>query len=132
MGLVYHTLLFLHVLSAFALVAALGLFWAFYAGVGSLRRLTGFAFGLWGAGSLLVIVFGIWLAFDVGGYKIWDPWIIGAIVLWFIAGAFGSQLSTGYRRMSAEAAEKPALSAHVLTSVVVALLLIDMIWKPGA
>jgi hypothetical protein len=29
-------------------------------------------------------------------------------------------------------AQRPALSAHVLATAAVALLLIDMIWKPGA
>ena len=131
-GKMYDTLLFLHVLSAFAMVTALGLFWALYVASGSLMRLVGFTFGLWGAGSVLVIVFGIWLAFDVGGYSLLDGWIIGAIVLWLIAGAFGGQLSTGYRKLAGGAGERPALMMHVLTSLAVFLLLIDMIWKPGA
>ncbi len=129
----YETLLFLHVLGAFLLVAMLGLYWAFYVGSGSLVRLSRIAFALWGLGSLAVLVFGIWLAFDVSGYQLWDAWIVVAIVLWLVQGAFGSQLSQGYKRMAdGMVAQRPALSAHVVATAAVALLLIDMIWKPGA
>ncbi len=128
----YHTLLFLHVASAFALVAGLGLFWALYAGSEILLRLSTFVFGLWGAASVLVLLLGIALTFDVDGYHLWSGWILAAIVLWMIAGAFGGQLSTGYRKLASGAGERPALMMHVLTSAAVALLLIDMIWKPGA
>jgi hypothetical protein len=129
----YETLLFLHVLGAFLLVAMLGLYWAFYAGSDSLVRLSRIAFPLWGLGSLAVLVFGIWLAFDVSGYQLWDAWIVVAIVLWLVQGAFGSQLSQGYKRMAdGTVAQRPALSAHVVATAAVALLLIDMIWKPGA
>lgn len=128
----YHTLLFLHVLSAFAMVAALGLFWAVYfADGGPLLRLTTLAFALWGAASLLVLVFGIWLALHVSGYGLGDFWISGAIVLWLIAGAFGGRMSSGYRKM-AVGGPRPELLVHVVTTIAVVLLLIDMIWKPGA
>jgi uncharacterized membrane protein len=134
---VYGILLFLHVISAVALVAGLGFFWTLYIGAGSaarptLARLTPFVFALWGAGSVLVLVFGIWLALHVRGYHLWDGWIIAAIILWLVLGAFGGQLSTGYRRMAGADTDRPALSMHVLTSLAVLLLLIDMIWKPGA
>jgi hypothetical protein len=129
---VYETLLFLHVLSAFVLVAALGIYWAIYVGSASLVRLSGLAFPLWGAASLAVLVFGIWLAFDVSGYRVWDGWILAAIALWLVQGAFGSRLSQGYRAMTGGRADRPALSAHVVATAAVLLLLIDMIWKPGA
>jgi hypothetical protein len=67
------------------------------------------------------------------GYQLWDAWIVVAIVLWLVQGAFGSQLSQGYKRMADGAvAQRPALSAHVVATAAVALLLVDMIWKPGA
>lgn len=128
----YETLLFLHVLGAFILVATLGLYWAFYLGSASLLRLSSVAFPLWGLGSLSVLVFGIWLVFDVSGYELWDGWILAAIALWLVQGAFGSQLSQGYKRMAGGLAQRPALSAHVVATAAVALLLIDMVWKPGA
>ena len=82
--------------------------------------------------SRSVLVFGIWLAFDVSVYNLWDGWILAAIALWAVAGAFGSQLSLGYKKMTGGMAERPALSAHVLATGAVVLLLVDMIWKPGA
>jgi len=129
---VYETLLFLHVLSAFVLVAALGLYWAIYAGAGSLVRLGGVVLPVWGAASISVLVFGIWLAFDVSVYNLWDGWILAAIALWAVAGAFGSQVSQGYKKMTGGVGERPALSAHVVATAAVVLLLIDMVWKPGA
>src|SRR3954464_958421 len=48
-----------------------------------------------GAGSLLVLLFGLWLAFDKDGYHVWDPWIIAAIVLWAIASGAGQRSGVG-------------------------------------
>jgi hypothetical protein len=130
----YETLLFLHVLGAFLLVAMLGLYWAMYAaGTPSwLARLGSVAMPLWGLGSLSVLVFGIWLSFDVSVYNPWDGWIVAAIVLWLVQGAFGSKLSQGYKRMASGMTEPPALSAHLIATGAVLLLLLDMVWKPGA
>jgi hypothetical protein len=132
-GAMYDTLLFLHVLAAFLLVAVLGLYWAMYA-VDSvaLVRLSGIALALWGLASVSVLVFGIWLAFDNDFYDAWEAWIVAAVVLWLVQGAFGSKLSQGYKKMAGGVAERPALSAHVIASVAVILLLIDMVWKPGS
>jgi hypothetical protein len=128
----YETLLFLHVLSAFVLVAAIGLCWAIYVGGGSLVRLGAVVFPVWGAASIAVLVFGVWLAFDVSGYQIWDGWILAALALWALSGAFGSQLAQGYKKMTDGIPERPALSVHVVATAAVLLLLIDMVWKPGA
>lgn len=128
----YETLLFLHVLSAFVLVAAIGLCWAIYVGGGSLVRLGAVVFPVWGAASIAVLVFGVWLAFDVSGYELWDGWILAALALWAVSGAFGSQLAQGYKKMTEGMTERPALSAHVVATAAVLLLLIDMVWKPGA
>jgi hypothetical protein len=129
----YDTLLFLHVLGAFLLVATLGVYWAMYvaSSPGWIVRLAAVALPLWGLGSVSVLVFGIWLSFDVSGYNLWDGWIAAAIVLWLVQGAFGSKLSQGYRSVARGVAERPALSAHVIASAAVVLLLADMIWKPG-
>jgi len=128
----YDTLLFLHVLSAFVLVTTLGLYWAMYAGPDVLLRLNAVAFPLWALAGVSVLVFGIWLSFDVSVYEPWDGWIVAAIILWLISGAFGSQLAQGYKRMAGGIGGRPTLSAHVVASAAVILLLIDMIWKPGA
>jgi len=97
------------------------------------------------------IIFGIWLAFSVGGYNIWDGWIIAALILWFIAAALGRQTGQAYMqgmnkaqelRAAGETGPNAELLAlnrtqsgvvlHALTTIVVLLILADMIWKPGA
>jgi hypothetical protein len=153
-------ILALHVLSAFAFVAGLILFWVLIVAVrktdtpdGTIRmepivKVGNAATGI-GAGGTLI--FGIWLAFSVGGYDIWEPWIIIALVLWAVAGALGQRTGVEYtagmtKAKELEAAGQTAPSAELLTvnrtqrglwlhtaaSAVLLLILIDMIWKPGA
>jgi Predicted integral membrane protein (DUF2269) len=153
-------LLALHVLSAFALVAGLVLFWVLIIAVrrtdtpdGTIRmapiaKVGNAAAGL-GAGG--TIVFGIWLAFSVGGYDLWDGWIIAAIVLWILATAAGARSGPEYVAGMQKAEElqaagrkepSPELLAinrtrrgvvmHALASLFTFLILVDMIWKPGA
>jgi uncharacterized membrane protein len=153
-------ILALHVLSAFAYVAGIVLFWVLVVAVrqadtpeGTIRlepvvKVGNAAVGL-GAGGTIVL--GIWLAFSVGGYDIWDGWIIAAIVLWLISAEIGRRTGAAYRlgmtkaqelqtaAQTGPSAELLALNRtstgvllHTLTSVVVLLILIDMIWKPGA
>jgi uncharacterized membrane protein len=153
-------ILALHVLSAFAFVAGMVLFWVLIVAVrstdtpdGTIRmepivKVGGAATGI-GAGG--TIIFGLWLAFSYGGYDIWDGWIIAAIVLWAAAGAVGGRTSKEYLRGMNKAQELQAagetgpnaellalnrtsegLMFHSLGSLLLLLLLIDMIWKPGA
>jgi uncharacterized membrane protein len=153
-------ILALHVLSAFAYVAGMVLFWVLIVAVrrtdtpeGTTRmepvvKVGTIATGI-GAGG--TIVFGLWLAFSVGGYDIWDGWIIAALVLWAIAGGIGGQTGKEYTAGMDKAREleaagqtdpSPELLAinrtqrgvilHAAASVAILLLLIDMIWKPGA
>ena len=94
---------------------------------------------------------GIWLAFSVGDYDIWDAWIIAAIVLWFVAAGVGQRTGAAYMQGMTKAQELRAagqtgpnaellalnrtqngLVMHALATLVVLLLLIVMIWKPGA
>ena len=150
----------LHVLSAFAYVAGMVLFWVLVVAVrkvdtpdGTIRlepvvKVGNAAVGI-GAGGTIVL--GIWLAFSFGGYDILDGWIVAAIVLWLVAAALGRQTGTAYMQgmnkaqelekagQSGPSAELLALNRtskgllfQVLSSVVVLLILIDMIWKPGA
>ena len=90
----------LHLLSAFAYVAGIVLFWVLIVairscdtpgdtirhGAGRQRRKSGRR--CVGAGG--TIVFGIWLAFSYGGYDIWDGWIIAAHRPLGVAAATGS------------------------------------------
>src|SRR3712207_5467675 len=73
---------------------------------------------LWDVGGIGTLVFGLWLAIDE--YDIFDGWIIAALVLWAIATELGRR-----------AREQPT-PWHWLRALVVVLLLIDMVWKPGA
>jgi uncharacterized membrane protein len=153
-------MLALHVLSAFAWVAGIVVFWVLIAAVrrtdtaeGTIRmepmvRVGNAVVGIGMAGTIVV---GLWLAFSVGGYEIWDGWIIAAIVLWVISAPLGQRTGAAYMRGTNKArelqtggqtgpnAELLALNRtssgvilQFLWSVVVLLVLIDMIWKPGA
>ena len=153
-------ILALHVLSAFAFVAGMVIFWVLIVAVrrtdtpeGTIRmepivKVGNAAVGI-GAGGTIVL--GIWLAFSYGGYDIWDGGIIAAIVLWAIAAAVGQRTGNAYMQgmnkaqelqaagQSGPNAELLALNRtqngvllHGLATVVVVLILIDMIWKPGA
>ena len=153
-------LLALHVLSAFAFVAGMVLFWVLIVAVrrtdtpdGTIRmepivKVGNAATGI-GAGGTIVL--GIWLAFTYGGYDIWDPWIIAAIVLWAITAALGQRTGVAYMQGMNKAKELEAagqsgsnaellainrtqsgLVLHSAASLVLLLILVDMIWKPGA
>jgi hypothetical protein len=101
-------------------------------------------------GTAGTIVFGIWLAISKDPYNVWDGWVIAAIILWAIASYLGQQAGSGYGNVATEAARlaqsgtptSPAVAEtfgasrpfwfHVAGTAVVILILIDMIWKPGA
>jgi uncharacterized membrane protein len=149
-----------HVLSAFAYVGGIVLFWILIVAVRKIDtpgatirmepivKVGNVAVGV---GAVGTIVLGIWLAFALDSYAIWDGWIIAAIALWAVAGAFGQRTGVAYMRGMTKAKEletagqggsNPELLAlnrtsngvilHFLTSVAVLLILLDMLFKPGA
>jgi len=153
-------LLALHVLSAFAYVAGVVLFWILIVAVrkidtpeetirmGPIVNVGNAAVGI-GAGGTIVL--GIWLAFALDGYAIWDGWIIAALILWAIAGAVGQRTGAAYMQGMTKAKELEAAGQrganaellalnrtsngvlmHTVASVVILLILLDMIFKPGA
>jgi hypothetical protein len=153
-------MLALHVLSAFSLVAGMILFWVLIVvgrridtpaetlRLGPIARVGNATVGV-GLGGTIVL--GVWLAFSVGGYDIWDGWILAALVLWLVAAELGRRTGAAYmegpqKAQELEAAGQTGPSAellaanrtstgllmHTLTSIVVALVIIDMVWKPGA
>ena len=136
----YSTLLFLHVTAAFTMVAAVGLFLAIALALRSDRhsaaalRLAPAAGVLWAVGGLAVIVFGVWLALHDSQYSLGDGWIIAAIVLWVIGSGIGGRISTGYRKLaSADATRVPVpLAMNLALVATLIVILIDMIYKPGA
>jgi hypothetical protein len=149
-----------HVLSAFAYVAGVVLFWVLVVAVrrtdtpeGTIRMepIVKVGNASVGIGATGTIVLGIVLAFSYGGYDIWDAWIIAAIVLWFAAAATGSRTGSAYMQGMKKAQELQAagrmgpdaelialnrtssgLVMHAISSALVLLILVDMIWKPGA
>ena len=135
----YDWLLFLHVLSAFALVATVVIFSAFALGAAADSRLLVVGNALWNVGGLGTLVLGIWLALYVDGYEIWDGWIVTAIVLFAIATELGRRAQLGYTPAAggseagaAITGAPPAALMHWLRSLVVLALLVVMIYKPGA
>jgi uncharacterized membrane protein len=153
-------ILALHVLSAFAYVAGMIVFWVLIVAVrrtdtaeGAIRMAPIVKVGTigTGVGAVGTVVFGLWLTFSYGGYDIWEFWIIAALVLWAIAGGLGGQTGKEYQRGMDKAKELEAagqagpnaelleinrtqrgLVLHTVASVALLLILIDMIWKPGA
>jgi hypothetical protein len=134
---VYDTLLFLHMLAAFAIVATVVVYSAFAFGWTADSRVLMVGRVLWAIGGLGTLVFGVWLALYVQGYEIYDGWIIAALVLWAIATELGRRAELGYvqRGGAAEGSRAPAgqpALMHWLRSLVVLALLVVMIYKPGA
>jgi len=147
----YDWLLFLHVLAAFAAVAAVVLLSAILAaswrsdGVADAApflRMTKLGSRLWDIGGAGTLIFGIWLAVYVEGYELWDGWIVAAFVLWVIAAAAGTRVAVGFRRaFGADAGpgeragsirSQRALVVHSVMALAIAALLVVMIYKPGA
>ena len=126
----YEWLLFLHLLAAFLLVCGLAAFGVLALGGGGepARRALLPVVTLWNVGGLGVLVFGVWLALNVDGYELWDGWIAAALVLWLVASGAGGQLERGVREGTPVGA--PRLLA--VMTIATTLLLIDMIFKPGA
>ena len=149
-----------HVLAAFSLVTGSTLFWVLVVTVrridtpddtlrlGPIARVGNATIGIGLGGTIL---FGVYLAFAVDGYAIWDGWILAALVLWAVGAALGRQVGAAYMQGPRKAlelkqagetgpnAELLALNRtsrgvlfHALTSAVLLLIIIDMIWKPGA
>ena len=103
-------------------------------------------FGLVGA-----IGFGIWLAILRDAFQVWDGWVIAAIVLWVIATVALVRSFREYekpvekaRALVASGQTEPSteltalnrtttgLLLRALASAAIVLIVIDMIWKPGA
>jgi uncharacterized membrane protein len=131
----YDWLLFLHVLAAFALVAGLATLGVLVLGAdapATNRALVAPGIALWNAGGIGVLVLGIGLAIDVDAYQPWDGWILGAIVLWLVASGVGGPLSRALRDPSAGIPPERRRLFFAVAAVATLLLLVDMIFKPGA
>jgi len=152
----YDWMLALHLLAAFAIAAALVLYSVL---VFNGRRMespdqTKFLFRiapigtpLIGGGSVLALILGVILAIDSDRYEIWNGWIIAAIVLWALMGAIGGRTGKYYtdvQKLAAEGGEgaqqevvarlraPTGAMLHLATVLVFVLILLDMVFKPGA
>lgn len=151
-------LIALHVLSAFAWVSALVVYSVVIAAgwnasvpsdVARMFRVSRVGDALIAVGMIGTIVFGIWLALDE--YEIWDGWIIAALVLWLLAGAVGGRIGKVYdatrdraKALLAEGRDDPSpelnamvrsqrgLILHTTLVVVTIVILVVMVYKPGA
>jgi uncharacterized membrane protein len=152
-------LLALHLLAAFALMAALVLFTAVMVanwGDGRPQRASAYfrvaAIGgpLIGVGAGLTLLLGIWLAIDLAAYQPWDGWVIAAIVLWAIGGYTGSKVGAHYTslqelvdrlaaggdepnaELAAKLSDRSIRTLHAITVIAFTAVLVLMIFKPGA
>ena len=152
-------ILALHLLSAVALVAAEVIFSIMIVGlwrsddparIASTTPLARIGAVLVIAGMAGTVVFGLWLAISLDRYQPWDGWVIAAVVLWAIGGLLGQLSGAGYAAGGQRAQELAAAGTtsspelaetfgasrvfwlHWATVAVVVLLILDMIWKPGA
>lgn len=150
----YDWMLALHVLSAFAIAAAFVLFSVLVfigprtnsaADTLPLFRLGSVGGALVGAGSGLALVLGVILAVDHDDYQLWDGWVIAALVLFALMG-FAGQRTGAYYTETQKLAERGGAEAEVLerlraptgrllhaaTVALFLLIVLDMIFKPGA
>jgi hypothetical protein len=153
-------ILSLHVLGAFAVVGAVAFFAVtILAGrradrpsvVLATSRLLKVPTVMVMAGMAATLVFGLWLAISLDAYHPWDGWIVAAIVLWAVAGGTGARGGNAYQRAETRAREladggsdepdpelaalmrdPTALALNTISTVATLLILLDMIWKPGA
>lgn len=156
----YDWLLALHVLSAFAFLAAYTMLSAVLvigrrttsvSGALALLRIARPADVLAWAGATGTLVFGAWLAVDAEGYSLLDGWIVGAFALWLVAEEAIRREDLFFRlaRRRALAPAHPrernrrdepsavfhshrALVLHLAGSTALLGLLALMIFKPGA
>lgn len=149
----YEWLLFVHLLGAVLLFAAIAVLGASILGARSSARAAdaGGFLGLarpggilFDVGGVLVLVFGIWLAFEAD-YGITDEWVVAAIVVWLVAAFAGTRTrirllgarervgdATGAADRSTLVRESGALVFYVVAVVSILVMLLLMIFKPGA
>jgi hypothetical protein len=141
------TLLFLHVLSAFMLGAAVVMLTASVLGadIGSTAETV--ANRLWDISGAGTIGFGLWIVFREDVYDVTDGWILGAVVLWAIAGGLATMIRRSLASEPAPAAAgagdgggggaaagwpAQAVRLHWVHAAITVGFLVLMIWKPGS
>jgi uncharacterized membrane protein len=149
-------MLALHLIAAFSVAAALVVFSVIvYAGrrmqtleeTRVLFRVAPVGTALIIAGAAGTLVFGIILALDGDGLHVYDGWIVAGIVLWVVVTGVGQRTGAYYTDIEKLAGSNdPGVEAevlarlraptgamlHLVTVGLFLLLLIDMLFKPGA
>jgi fucose permease len=147
-------MLALHLIAAFTVAAALVLFSVMvYCGrrmttleqVRMLFRIGPFGGILIAAGLGLVFLLGVILAINSDRFEIWDGWVIAGIVLWALGMGVGQRTGKFYTDVQ-KLAEQDGSEAEVLARLraptgatlhyatvgLFVLIVLDMIFKPGA
>jgi hypothetical protein len=132
----HDTLLFLHILAAFMLVASVVVSTSFVLG-GPVNKPARIVFTVLDAvGGLGTLIFGIWLALYLDEYEIFDGWIIAAIILWALAAESGRRAHAAFAMSPGSTGADPvtpsAARLHWLYAALVIALLAVMVYKPGA
>ncbi len=150
----------LHLLSAATLVGSLVMSWIVVVAFRSastpdatlsLHRVAIVGTAATWVGLVGAIGFGIWLAILRDAFHVWDGWVIAALVLWGIATLALQRSFVEYAKpvrkaralstagQNEESAVLIAMNRtstglllRVLASAAVVLIVVDMIWKPGA
>jgi hypothetical protein len=150
----------IHLLSAATLVGALVMSWILTVALRSVdtagttlsfNRVAMVGATAIGVGLVVSIGFCIWLAILREAFHPWDGWVIAAIILWCIATAAIVRAVAEYRKPAEKARELIAsgqtgpsdeltalnrsstgLLLRALASVAIVLIVIDMVYKPGA
>ena len=147
-------MLALHLVAAFAVASSLVLFSVLvYSGrrmttleqTRTLFRIAPVGTALIGGGLVLVFVFGVILSIDSNTFNIWDPWVIVGILLVIAFGGVGQRSGAYYTNVQklAEANGSEAeviarlrastgATLHLATVAIFVLIVLDMIFKPGA
>lgn len=150
----------LHLLAAATLVGSLVMSWIVVvalrsadtpAATLSLNRVAVVATATTAVGLFGAIGFGIWLTILRDDFRLWDGWVMAAILLWSIATVALGRSFAEYARPAEKArvlaatgqtGPSPELTAlnrtrtglalRALGSAAIVLIVVDMIWKPGA
>jgi hypothetical protein len=132
---VYDTLLALHLLSAAVAFVTLVMFSAWAFGAPVMRAQFAVADVAWNVSGAGLLVFGVWLALYLDAYELWDGWILGALVLFAAATAFGGparRQALAVIDAGDETAPRQATVWHWLRTAAIIGILVLMVWKPGA
>jgi hypothetical protein len=150
----------LHLLGAATLVGSLVMSWIVYVPLRSadtpsatlsLNRVAMIGAAATALGLVGAIAFGIWLTILRDAFQLWDGWVIAALALWVLATAALLRAFVEFTKPAARARALVAsgesgrstelaalnrtstgLALRALASAAIVLIVVDMIWKPGA